>query len=484
VCIYVHISEYSSSLSPIYILTEMRLRSLILSLLALSSQTLPTHSVRVSILDSITAFPFIRNADTPTTVMRWDSGGTINLINECKLIRITRRGVRCIASDNHIIPGWEKEFDQYNSLARIGGTTCLALNTALCVTPRGDRYFPVDKVYVSEKSISKCEHGQGRLVVPDQLYERTDTTNTTKGDDVSLCDIIDRNVDVVYDPVNNRIYTKQLTGSLGLYGFMSFLILVVVVLSAEALADESRSYITHNIIAWVLLTTTSIFALAGADGRMHTFVTVEDRSFLYISSTYVVLSTIYWISSVAMVWSQTKSHGTPPLPSLPSPSPSPIPSLSIHGPATQRDGINAMLGSVHLATCTIYGTADNTYVSGFFFCFLFRCMQKLHSAHHEPEKWSLCANTVLLLDVAYTVTIFHSGILAHYSNQAEIILYAAAQYVVCDTIAFKYVLHTFPPPVPTPTLPPATATASPPLPPPPPPPQPPPPPPSQSVPTI
>ena len=408
---------------------------------------------RVSIVDAVSAFPFIRNADTPTIIMRWDSGGTINMINECKFIRITRRGVRCIPSEHHIITGWEKDFDPDNTYFS-DGIPCLALNTALCITPRGERYFPVDKVYVAESSLSKCFHGQGRLVVPDQ-----DHGNVTRGDDISLCDIIDRNIDVVYDTRKNRIYSKQLTQSLGLYGFMSFLILVVIVLSAEAIADEKRSHITHNITAWVLLTTTSLLALTGVGGRMHTFITVEDRAFIYISAIYVVISTIYWACCIAM------------RPSSPSLSPSPS-SSSDGGPAAQRDGINAMLGSVHLATCVIYGTVDNTYVPGFFFCFLFRSLQKLHSAHNEHDKWSLCANTMILLDIAYTVTIFQSGILTHYSNQVEAIMSAVVQYAVCDTIASRYVLHVTPSPSPSPPSPPPPPPLTSPPPPPPPPPAP------------
>ena len=403
--------------SYLYRLPLMRYSNILMGLLLIVAET-PRYCrcVRVSIVDDVTAFPFLRNIETPKVVMRWDSGGSINLINGCKLVRITRRGVRCIATSARLIPGWERRFDSPSM-------SCVALNTALCVTEKGDRFFPTDKVFVSESSVSMCVHGQGRQLVADrQTYTVENTTNGTTEDDISLCDVLDRNMDVVYDPVNNRIHTKELSDTMSLYGFMSVLILVVVILAAEALADATRSHLTHNITAWVLLTTSSLLVLCGADGRLHPFVTTDDKYFVYISAMYVITSTIYWVSSVTHLASPVTTATNNQI-----------------GPQTQRDGINAMIGSVYFAICVIYGTPDNQYVSGFFFVFLFRCMQKLYSAYHAPDEWTLCANTVLMLDVTYTVTIYCFGILPHVIDEAETIFYAAAQYVVCEKIAENWV---------------------------------------------
>ncbi|KAJ1468561.1 hypothetical protein T484DRAFT_1755029 [Baffinella frigidus] len=398
------------------------------------------HCASISVVDSVTAFPFLRNVETPKQVMRWDSGTAIQLLSGCKLLRITRRGVRCIAPHALLINRWEDNFDTVQAPL---SSSCLALNTALCVTNNGDQFFPVDKVYAKDASVSKCIHGQGRLLVPDSPATGVNiTAQGPRRDDTSLCDVLDRNLDIVYDPVNNRIFTKKLSDAIGLYSCMSILILVVVVLTAEALADASRSHLVHNIIAWVLLTTTSLLVLAGADGRMHPFVTIEDRAFINMSVMYVIASTVYWAFSVTASRANTPTPKTPattasatsiPTTNAPDASPS-----WASAPETQRDGVNAMLGSVHFATCVLYGTPDNTYVSGFFFLFLFRCMQKMHSAHQKPSEWTLCANTILMLDVTYTATIFSFGILPHFTNESEVVLYAAAQYVVCDTIASNW----------------------------------------------
>jgi hypothetical protein len=108
---------------------------------------------------------------------------------------------------------------------------------------------------------------------------------------------------------------------------------------------------------------------------------------------------------------------------------------------TQKDGINAMIASIHFAICVLFGTPDNAYVSGFFFLLLFRCLQKLHDAHQHPSKWSILSNTILLLDIAYTTGIFTFGVMQHFENDTESVLYAAAQFVICDTITANYVSH-------------------------------------------
>jgi hypothetical protein len=98
-----------------------------------------------------------------------------------------------------------------------------------------------------------------------------------------------------------------------------------------------------------------------------------------------------------------------------------------------------MIGSIHFATCVLYGTPDNAYVSGFFFIFLFRCLQKLHDAHQNPKDWTMWANTIICFDVAYTVCIFSFGVIPHFTNDVETILFTASQYVICDVVAAAYV---------------------------------------------
>jgi hypothetical protein len=285
---------------------------------------------------------------------------------------------------------------------------------ALCVTRDGRRFFPTDRVYVSELSVGRCLHGQGRLLVPGDGAEGTGVT-----DDVSLCDVLDTNLDVVYDPVNNRIFAIQLGDSIWLYAILSFLVLVVVVLTAETVSQRARSNITHNVVAWILLAGTSVLMLTHADGRMHPFVTVQDVVYTAAAVTYISCSTIYWLSTIPFSLEtglQGNSHAN-------------------GSSETQRDGINAMIGSIHFATCVIYGTVDNAYVTGFFFVFLFRTLQKLHDAHKHPDQWTVTANTILVLDMTYTALLFFFGVFPHYADGVDAVLYAVAQYVVCETIA-------------------------------------------------
>jgi hypothetical protein len=429
----------------------------------------------ISIVDSLTSFPFLRSVDDPSNNMRWDSGKVLQMISSCKLIRVTRLGVRCISAGDQLIDGWQDSFlrstDGLHTKRK--AALCLPLMDALCVMDTGRRFFPTDNVFVMEKSVTKCLHGQGRRIVPDIHTEISNYTNSSR-DDISLCDVLDTNLDVIYDPVDNHILTRQLSDTTWLYVSMSVLILVVVVLTAEAVSQNSRSKLTHNMIAWLLLAGISILMLTHTDGRMHMFVSIQDRAFVTMSFIYIVASTVYWFCTVftsnKMLKSSSKSSAPSTTPAtksvslsgvdtpphqlheigkpleppnntlhskVPSITPTPIISTSSE---TQRDGINAMLGSIHFATCVLYGTPDNVYVSAFFFIFLFRCMQKLYDAHHNPDSWTMFANTVLLLDVTYTTVIFSFGVVPHFTNEAETTLYAAAQYVICDTIAYNSIM--------------------------------------------
>ncbi|KAJ1470480.1 hypothetical protein T484DRAFT_1753831 [Baffinella frigidus] len=320
--------------------------------------------------------------------------------------------------------------------------SCFPISTALCVTSDGNRFFPSDKVFVVETSVGKCVNGQGRSLLPELKTRRASNETAAnvsihRRDDTSLCDVIDNNMDIIYDPVNNHIFAKELSSATWLYTTISSFVLIVVVLTAEAVSQRSRSQLLHNIIAWVLLTLFSALMLMNTDGRMHTFVTVQDRAFISASLIYIIISTLYWIFPSV--------YGNRPLQSSAKTDAigrtnAATDAVAVTPPETQRDGINAMLASVHFATCVLYGTPDNSYVSVFFFSFLFRSMQKLHDTHYRPANWTLYDNTMLLLDVVYTVTVFTFGVLPHFTNDAEIVLYTAAQYMVCDTIAANYIL--------------------------------------------
>jgi hypothetical protein len=435
----------------------------------------------ISIVDSLDAFPFLRSVDDPVNNMRWDSGRVVQMMSSCKLVRITRRGVRCISANDQLIVGWQDRFLRSTDgrHTQHKAALCLPLINVLCVTSNGRRFFPTDTVFVKERSVLRCINGQGRRIVPDVHTQTANDTMDYSRDDVSLCDVLDTNLDVIYDPVNNHIFTRQLSDATWLYVIMSILILIVVVLTAEAVSQSSRSKLTHNMVAWLLLAGVSLLMLTHADGRMHMFVSTQDRAFVTMSFLYIVASTMYWFSTVFGCKHEVKLSPTnacdplrPILPGnisisvvnnphdqIPSTtektsslsekvSPSTVPPLKVSSITpvsstysdTQRDGINAMLGSIHFATCVLYGTPDNVYVSAFFFLFLFRCMQKIYDAHQTPDKWTMYANTVLLLDITYTTIIFSFGVLPHFTNDAETTLYAAAQYIICDTIAYNSVI--------------------------------------------
>ena len=427
-------------------------RSGIVIILVLTQFLIRCRASTIPIIDSIEAFPYLRSVDNPSRALQWHSGTMIQLLGSCKLIRITRRGIRCIAANDQLLSGWEKQFSSDSKLPTkaasdigvyhsLDSAACVSQPNALCVTSKGRRFFPTDMVYVSELSVGKCLNGQGRLIAPEGAYA------SDAPDDVSLCDVLDTNLDIVYDPVKNRIFEIQLGDSVWLYTILSFLVLVVVVLTAETVSQRSRSNITHNVVAWILLAGTSLLMLTHVDGRMHPFVTVQDVQYTVIAVVYITFSTIYWLRTIS-VSHQINSLSNSLSNSLATEATVPNErlgsedignQLGTQGPSeTQRDGINAMIGTIHFATCVIYGTVDNAYVTGFFFVFLFRTLQKLHDAHKHETQWTTTSNTVLLLDMTYTSLLFFFGVLPHYADEADAVLYAVALYVVCEAIAANY----------------------------------------------
>ena len=129
-----------------------------------------TYARSIPIVDSVEAFPFLRSVDSPTEIIRWDSGNSIQLLSSCKLVRITRRGIRCISSKDHLILGWQKMFS--TSLEpRVNNSfvsaICLPRNAALCVMLSGKRFFPTNIVRVADSSVRKCQNGQDHTLVGD-----------------------------------------------------------------------------------------------------------------------------------------------------------------------------------------------------------------------------------------------------------------------------------------------------------------------------
>ena len=318
-----------------------------------------------------------------------------------------------------MLEGWEKKF---TSMEAGVSASCAARSNALCEMENGRRFFPTDKVFVGESSTGRCQNGQGRVLVA----EENNTTGKSR-DDISLCDVLDNNLDVVFDPVKDQVFTKQLGASSWLHITASFLILIVVVLTAETFSNQTQSSLSNNLVAWILLIATSFLMYVNSSTHIHPLVSVQDAAFMGISATYLTISTVYWV--VAAAHNRGLQTG--------------VVEASVDGssdeqgeaPETQAFGLNSMIASVHFTSCVLYGTVDNAYVAGFFFVFLFRNLQKLHDAHRNPSQWSIYANTVLVLDIVYTVSVFFFGVRAHYTDDVEAVFYAAAQFVVCEAVA-------------------------------------------------
>ena len=103
-------------------------------LILVISRIMLVDASAIQIVDSGTAFPYLRSVNSPHELIRWDRGLILQQLNSCKLIRITRRGVRCIAASDQLLAEWELAFSRSVGLGLMQTTECMPANDALCVT--------------------------------------------------------------------------------------------------------------------------------------------------------------------------------------------------------------------------------------------------------------------------------------------------------------------------------------------------------------
>lgn len=398
------------------------------SLVTLLSCTCPTDAYMLALRDEVSAFPYLHNALTNKRIS-WKDGYSLELLTTCRFVRITRRGIRCIPPSMDPINGWE---DGWLSLH------CQPDADSLCRSTRDggkQRIFPSDEtVYVSEPYMDVCSNGQGRIV-----------THKDGKNDTSLCDLVDGNRDIVFDPTTNHLYWKDLGEAGWLYIVSSFLILVIVILICESLvkpdheAQSEEKQITtsknqsttkvrtkveetdatsllHNLVATSLLLIASIMMLANADQRFHTLITSQDQLVFIATLVYILCCGGIWVWFLV-----TKSTTTLP--------------------QSQRHGLNCMISGVYFAVSVMYGSSDHIYSIGFFFLLVFRVLQKMFETLSSENQWEIhviCSKIMIMFDILFLLIVYTFGFSLQFHNAGDSLLYAATLFTVAFVIALYW----------------------------------------------
>lgn len=386
----------------------------------------------LALRDEASAFPYLQNALTNKRIS-WQDGYSLELLTTCRFVRITRRGIRCIPPSMDPIDGWENGWLSLH---------CQPDADSLCRSTRDggkQRIFPSDgTVYVSEPFVDVCSNGQGRVV-----------TNKDGRNDTSLCDLVDGNRDIVFDPITNRLYWRDLGEAGWLYIISSFLILLIVILICESLVkhdreaqenaqggpsknqttatstetekDASATSLTHNLVATLLLVITSIMMWANADQRFHALITYQDQLVFIATSVYILVCGGIWVFFLATSSTQDL-------------------------PKSQRYGLNCMIAGVYFAISVMYGSSDHIYSIGFFFVLVFRALQKMFETPLADSGNTSAGNTqhvllqkiMIIFDIVFLLIVYTFGFSLQFHNAGDSLLYAATLFTVAFVIALYW----------------------------------------------
>ena len=398
------------------------------SLVTLLSCTCPTDAYMLALRDEVSAFPYLHNALTNKRIS-WKDGYSLELLTTCRFVRITRRGIRCIPPSMDPLNGWE---DGWLSLH------CQPDADSLCRSTRDggkQRIFPSDEtVYVSEPYMDVCSNGQGRIV-----------THKDGKNDTSLCDLVDGNRDIVFDPTTNHLYWRDLGEAGWLYIVSSFLILVIVILICESLVkpdheaepentsntdrnkqstrtaqnnveETDATSLLHNLVATSLLLITSVMMWANADQRFHKLITSQDQLVFIATLVYILCCGGIW------VWLLV-TESTDKL------------------PQSQRHGLNCMISGVYFAVSVMYGSSDHIYSIGFFFVLVFRVLQKMFEtllSHKLCDIHDICSKIMIMFDILFLLIVYTFGFSLQFHNAGDSLLYAATLFTVAFVIALYW----------------------------------------------
>lgn len=235
------------------------------------------------------AFPNLVFGDA-TQVMPWDHGTIYSLRLKSTFLRITQRGLQYSMSSTAPIMA--------NGIWK--SASCTPTHDGLCATSKSDGgmvWFPDTKVDIPDNF----------ALIPENSYlvdfaNGTACTSSSTGRsvtmfderyEVSLCDLLDSNLDVVY--IDENIYWRQDKTELWLYLLISVVSIYLVSCVSENIVasvnNNSNSDIGHQKYS-IYLTLLLIFYVIYAENTVSLLLTKEDIDLCLHLVIYVVVQGI------------------------------------------------------------------------------------------------------------------------------------------------------------------------------------------------
>jgi hypothetical protein len=425
-------------------------RNFCLCLLVYCTIFLEISANTTPLTDRKTSYPLLRYTNTDENVVDWSDAVGVATLTGCSLVRITRRGIRCVPST------WT-----HHSTWTWVSNNCTVSNSALCVLQSVHGGVTYESLVFPESaslaSIHETEHATLDLYSPDK--EPTETTTTTAEEhmyisdilrdqpcehgarrtvlagpgrryDITACDLFDSNVDILYVPSTSALFIRVLGMENVIYGITSVLILVLIVFIAEELAQEvtkkrdtetppTRGRMLLMIGTWCALLIMSCILQFSPD-KGYALVTEEDEYNLTAIGVYIIMYTVLWVVEMVMTIVRHNTY------------------TFIRTGHSRNHGINAMLATTYFAIQVLTGSSENIYSEPFFFVFMYRMMYKTYGimrSKHDSSAYAILDRGILTVDIIFFTIFFEYSFAPGFTHYIDAIFRACTFFTIANSMA-------------------------------------------------
>lgn len=384
----------------------------------------------VSISDK--AYPFINEVSSGLT-LAWSYGSYAQLTRSSIALRVNERGV------NFIHTGSVRDLATSSSWT---AHDCYDSTTSLCVLRDGSRVFPFDRVSIAanrsrvspdiaEVALEGCRSTrESRRRISDLIYTY----------DISLCDVVDSRLDVLYLSLENRVLLRRNATPLWVYVLVSLVSVYLVssiaqnvsaLLSTEKntekTTEKTEEHTDHGAtqgfkqgfmhhFTWTALLElggigTALLAILIPCFSEMVLVTHQELAYCVFAVVYVGLHSLYFLYRA--------THAT-------------------SGASTMLS-FNLITGTLLLLTQGVYHTIANPYSGILLLMLSLRCFYKLlEDVTHQTRTFRALHTLYLVLDACLLVLTHYLGLrptfLFRFSADVSFVIMLLFSWVVCGFI--------------------------------------------------
>jgi hypothetical protein len=379
----------------------------------------------VSISDK--AYPFINDVSSGLT-LAWSYGSYAQLTRSSIALRVNERGVNFIHTGSVRDLAGSSDWTSHD---------CYDSTTSLCVLKDGSRVFPFDRVSIAanrsrvspeiaEVALEGCRSTrESRRRISDLIYTY----------DISLCDVVDSRLDVLYLSLENRVLLRRNATPLWVYVLVSLVSVYLVssiaqnvsaLLSTEKTEENTDHGVMHGFMhhfTWTALLElggigTALLAILIPCFSEMVLVTHQELAYCVFAVVYVGLHSLYFLYRATRA-----THAT----------------YGATSGASTMLSFNLITGTLLLLTQGVYHTIANPYSGILLLMLSLRCFYKLlEDVDHQTRTFRALHTLYLVLDACLLVLSHYLGLrptfLFRFSADVSFVIMLLFSWVVCGFI--------------------------------------------------